>query len=69
MMDFMEWVNALSPSAAQFWGHVVGVGGGLIAILMGALVNAALNRSRDNRLRDQEARAVAAALAAGKIWT
>lgn len=61
-MDFMEWVNALSPSAAQFWGSVVGVGGGLTAILTGAFVNAALNRRRDNRLRDQEARAVAAAL-------
>lgn len=61
-MDAIEWVNTLSPSAAQFWGAVVGVGGGLTAILIGALVNAALNRRRDNRLRDIEGRAVAAAI-------
>ncbi len=61
-MDFIEWVNTLSPSAAQFWGAVVGVGGGLTAILIGALVNAVLNRRRDDRLRDIEGRAVAAAI-------
>ncbi len=43
-MDFIEWINTLSPSAAQFWGAVVGVGGGLTAILIGALVNAVLRR-------------------------
>ncbi len=61
-MNFIEWVNTLSPSAAQFWGAVVGVGGGLTAILIGALVNADLNRRRDDRLRDIEGRAVAAAI-------
>ena len=61
-MDFIEWVNTLSTSAAQFWGAVVGVGGGLTAILIGALVNAGLNRRRDDRLRDTERRAVAAAI-------
>ena len=61
-MDFIEWVNTLSPSAAQFWGAVVGVGGGLTAILMGALFNAFLNRLRDDRLRELEGRAVAAAI-------
>ncbi len=61
-MGFIEWVNTLNPSAAQFWGAVVGVGGGLTAILIGALVNAALNRRRDDRLRYIEGRAVAAAI-------
>lgn len=61
-MDFIEWVNALNPSAAQFWGAVVGVGGGLTAILIGALFNAYLNRLRDDRLRDMEGREVAAAI-------
>ena len=61
-MDLTTWVNNLNPSAAQFWGAVVGVGGGLAAILIGALVNADLNRRRDDQLRDKEARAVAAAI-------
>ena len=61
-MDFFEWINTLNPSAAQFIGAAVGVGGGLAAILTGALVNAGLNRRRDDRLRDIEGRAVAAAI-------
>lgn len=60
--QLVEWVNSLSPSAAQFWGAVVGVGGGLTAILTGAFVNAVLNRRRDDRLRGLEGRAVAAAI-------
>ena len=61
-MGFIEWVNTLSPNAAQFLGAVVDVGGGLTAILIGVLANAALNRRRDDRLRDIEGRAVAAAI-------
>ena len=61
-MDFFEWINTLTPSAAQFLGAVVGVGGGLTAIVLGALLNAVLNRRRDDRLRDLEGRAVAAAI-------
>ena len=61
-MGFVAWVNSLSPSAAQFWGAAFGVGGGLTAILLGAFFNATLNRRRDDRLRDIEGRAVAAAL-------
>ena len=62
MRGIFEWVNTLDPGEAQFWGAVVGVGGGLSAILMGALFNAFLNRRRDDRLRDTEGRAVAAAI-------
>lgn len=43
-----------------FWGALFGLG----AILIGALFNADLNRRRDDRLREQEARALAAALRA-----
>lgn len=45
-MDFVAWVNSLSPSAAQFWGAAFGVGGGLTAILLGAFFNAIVNLTR-----------------------
>lgn len=61
-MDCFAWIDTLSPSAGQFLGAVVGVCGGLTAILLGAFYNARLNRQRDDRLRDVEGRAVAAAL-------
>lgn len=50
----MEWLDSLSPSAASFLGSLAGPFLGLIAVLLGALFNAHLNRRRDDRLRKQE---------------
>ena len=46
------------------WQTGLGAFAGLLAILVGALYNAVLVRQRDDRLRDEERRALAAALAA-----
>jgi hypothetical protein len=48
----------------SFLGTATGSGLGLIALLIGALFNAHLNRKRDDRLRKDDARAVASALKA-----
>lgn len=44
-------------------GALIGASVGLIAILVGALFNASLTRRRDNRIREEETRALAAELA------
>lgn len=40
-VPLMQWIDALTPATAQFLGAVIGGGGGLVANLTGALVNAA----------------------------
>jgi hypothetical protein len=62
--DFWKWFGALPPSSASFLGTLTGSSLGLIALLLGALFNAHLNRKRDDRLRRKETRALAAALRA-----
>jgi hypothetical protein len=62
--EFLNWFGALPPASAGFLGTLTGSGLGLIALLIGALFNAWLNRKRDDRLRKHERRAVAAALRA-----
>jgi hypothetical protein len=57
-----EWLQGLSDGAATFIGSLTGSLVGLLAILAGALFNAHLNRRRDDRLRQEEVRAVAVAL-------
>ena len=49
-------------SAAAFLGALSGAGGGLLAIVIGALINAELNRRRDDRLRREEGRSLALSL-------
>jgi hypothetical protein len=56
------WLDHLSNGAATFLGALAGAGLGLVAILLGAMYNAHLNRKRDDRLRNKEAEAVALAL-------
>jgi len=59
-----EWLSSLSGGAATFIGSLTGSAIGLIALLIGALFNAHLNRKRDDRLREVDARGVAVALQA-----
>lgn len=61
---FWTWVQTLPSGAASFVGSLTGASIGLIAIVIGALFNAHLNRRRDDRLRKQDARASATALRA-----
>jgi MFS family permease len=56
-------IVSLSGSAAAFLGALAGAGGGLLAIILGALINAELNRHRDDRLRREEIAALMKALA------
>jgi hypothetical protein len=51
-VEFWKWLGALPPSSASFVGTVTGSSLGLIALLLGALFNARLNRRRDDKLRD-----------------
>jgi hypothetical protein len=60
--EFWTWLAKLPPSNASFVGTLAGSGLGLFALLLGALFNARLNRKRDDRLREEEARAVRSAL-------
>jgi hypothetical protein len=60
--DFWQWLQTASQGQAIFVGTLVGSFFGLIALLLGALFNAELNRRRDDRLRTEEQRAVATAL-------
>jgi hypothetical protein len=48
---FWDWLAALPPSSASFAGTLTGSFLGLIALLLGALFNAHLNRKRDDDLR------------------
>jgi hypothetical protein len=61
---FWNWLAGLPPSSATFLGTLTGSGLGLVALLVGALFNAHLNRRRDDRLREEDRRALAAALRA-----
>ncbi len=57
-----EWLSQLSPGQASFVGTLTGSVFGLIALVIGALFNFRLNRKRDALLREDEARAISAAL-------
>src|SRR6266511_265386 len=59
-----QWLHGLSPGQATFLGSLTGSSIGLIALLLGALFNAHLNRRRDDRLRQEERKVVAAGLLA-----
>jgi len=59
---FWDWLAALPQGGASFVGTLTGSSFGLIALLLGALFNAHLNRKRDNRLREQDRQMVAVAL-------
>lgn len=63
-MALWDWLVSLPPGAAGFVGTLAGSSFGLIALLLGALFNARLNRKRDDRIRDEEARAIRTALKA-----
>lgn len=58
----LGWLDGLSNGAATFLGSFTGAVVGLVAILLGALYNAHLNRKRDDRVRLQDATAIAIAL-------
>jgi hypothetical protein len=60
----MEWLQGLQGGATTFVGALTGSAVGLIALVLGALFNAYLNRQRDDRLRASETRSVAAAIRA-----
>jgi hypothetical protein len=64
LTEFWKWLGQLPPSSASFVGTLTGSSLGLIALLLGALFNAHLNRKRDDRLRKEDARAVISALKA-----
>lgn len=59
-----DWIAGLSGGAATFIGALTGSSVGLLALLIGALFNAHLSRKRDDRLRAEETRAIAAAIRA-----
>jgi len=63
-MKWWDWLGTLSQGQATFLGSLVGAFVGLLALLLGALFNAHLNRKRDDRLRAEERRSVATALRA-----
>jgi hypothetical protein len=57
-----DWLQTLQSGPASFLGSLTGSLVGLLALLLGALFNAHLNRRRDDRLRNEERRALAVAL-------
>lgn len=59
---FWDWLAKLPQGNASFVGSFTGASVGLIAILLGALFNAHLNRKRDDRLRERDRVAVASTL-------
>ena len=59
---FWDWLATLPQGSASFVGTLAGSTLGLIALLLGALFNAHLNRKRDDRLRNEDRRTVAASL-------
>lgn len=61
-MTLWQQIVALPPGVATFMGTLAGSSLGLLAILLGALFNAHLNRARDDRLRAEEARSIRGAL-------
>ncbi len=64
LTNYWDALAAIPDNIAAFLGALSGAGFGLLAILLGAFYNAELNRRRDDRLRNQEARAIATALRA-----
>jgi hypothetical protein len=60
--DVWNSLATLPQGSASFIGTLAGSTLGLIALLLGALFNAHLNRKRDDRLREQDRQSVAAAL-------
>jgi len=56
---FWDWLAVLPPSSASFVGTLTGSFLGLIALLLGALFNAHLNRKRDDNLREVDRVALA----------
>jgi hypothetical protein len=63
-LSFWQWLQTASQGQAAFVGALIGSSIGLVALLLGALFNAELNRRRDDRLRREDKRAVAIALRA-----
>jgi hypothetical protein len=63
-LSFWQWLQTASQGQASFVGTLMGSFFGLVALLLGALFNAHLNRRHDDRLRTEEQRAVATALKA-----
>src|SRR5436190_7878115 len=64
LSNFWDWLQTASQGQATFVGALTGSFFGLLALLLGALANAGLNRGRDNRLRKENQRAVASAVRA-----
>jgi hypothetical protein len=60
--DFFNWLNQQPQGTASFLGTLAGSTLGFIALLLGAMYNARLNRKRDDRLRDQNRTSLATAL-------
>ncbi len=60
--SFWGWLANLPQGSASFVGSFTGSAVGLIAILLGALYNAHLNRKRDDRLREEDRIALASTL-------
>jgi hypothetical protein len=58
----IEWLQSLSGGAASFVGSFTGAFIGLVALVIGALFNAHLNRRRDREIRLEEKHSVATAL-------
>jgi hypothetical protein len=67
--EFWTWLQGLSGGAAAFVGSVTGSSLGLLALVVGALYNAHLNRERDDRLRREERRGIAVAIKAELMGT
>ncbi|SHG09947.1 hypothetical protein [Bradyrhizobium erythrophlei] len=63
-VEFWTWLGGLPASSSSFVGSLTGAAFGLLAIIIGALFNAFLNRWRDDRLRRIEAQTLAIALKA-----
>src|SRR5262245_17797794 len=61
-LSFWQWLETASQGQASFVGTLTGSFFGLVALLLGALFNAHLNRRRDDRIREEDQRAVATAL-------
>lgn len=59
---FFRWLDSLGSGSASFVGALTAFALGIIALVLGALLNYSLNRRRDRRVLSQEANAVAAAL-------
>lgn len=47
---FWDWLTALPSGAAGFLGTLAGSTLGLLALILGALLNASLNRKRDDQI-------------------